>query len=206
MIGYDLRAGEYLSEIGRVEESDLNLFSDVIYQAWVDERSVFIVGNGGSGATASHMSEDLGKNLQKSFSCGDRRAKRLRVMSLTDNVAWIMAVSNDLSYEEVFVQQLMNYGRAGDVLVALSGSGNSPNVLRAVDWANTEGIVTFGLTGFDGGMLKVKQSHGIHVAVSDMGMVESIHLCIFHWVLDDLHARINGVGRYGTLTSILGSN
>ena len=91
----------------------------------------------------------------------------------------------------------MNYGSVGDVVIAISGSGNSANVLNAVDWANRHGLHTFGLTGYDGGKLRELQQDGLHVAVQDMGMVESIHLCVFHWVLDDVYARTNRVGRYG---------
>jgi D-sedoheptulose 7-phosphate isomerase len=107
-----------------------------------------------------------------------------------------MAVGNDLAYDQIFVQQLMNYGQPGDVLLAISGSGNSPNVLNAVDWANRHDMKTFGLTGYSGGKLKDMQQDGLHVALDDMGMVESIHLCLFHWVLNDVFARINSTGRY----------
>ena len=118
------------------------------------------------------------------------------MLSLTDNVGWIMAVGNDLAYDQIFVQQLMNFGGEGDVVIAISGSGNSPNVLKAVDWANRHGLITFGLTGYDGGKLKQMQQDGLHIELDDMGMVESIHLCLIHWVLNDVHARINRTGRY----------
>jgi D-sedoheptulose 7-phosphate isomerase len=90
----------------------------------------------------------------------------------------------------------MHYGQPGDLLVAISGSGNSPNVLAAVDWANRHGLVTFGMTGYNGGKLKQVQQAGIHVALDDMGMVESIHACLIHWLVDDLHARTNKDGRH----------
>jgi D-sedoheptulose 7-phosphate isomerase len=90
----------------------------------------------------------------------------------------------------------MNYGGPGDVLIAISGSGNSPNVLHAVDWANRHGLKTFGLTGYRGGRLKALQQDGLHVDLDDMGMVESIHMCVHHWVLNDVFARINREGRY----------
>ena len=92
----------------------------------------------------------------------------------------------------------MNYGQEGDLVVAISGSGNSPNIIKAVDWANRHGLTTFGLTGFNGGKLKEMQKDGLHVELDDMGMVESIHLCLFHWVLNDVFARINSEGRYAT--------
>jgi D-sedoheptulose 7-phosphate isomerase len=171
-------------------------WADLIYRAWENDRFVFIFGNGGSGTTASHMAEDLGKSTLKSEDLKDESKKRLKVLSLTDNAGWIMAVGNDVAYDQIFVQQLMNYGGKGDLVIAISGSGNSPNVLNAVDWANRHGLTTFGLTGYGGGKLKAMQQDGLHVPLDDMGMVESIHLCLFHWVLNDVFARINKVGRY----------
>ena len=200
MLGITLAADAYLdrlrSEIGRVDQAALQRWADSIYQAWQQDRFVFVFGNGGSGTTASHMAEDLGKSSLREEDLHDESRKRLKVLSLTDNVGWIMAVGNDLAYDEIFVQQLMNYGGPGDLVIAISGSGNSPNVLKAVDWANRHGLKTFGLTGYGGGKLKQMQQDGLHVDLTDMGMVESIHLCLFHWVLNDVHARINRTGRY----------
>ena len=107
-----------------------------------------------------------------------------------------MAVGNDLSYDQIFVQQLKNYGRAGDVVLAISGSGNSPNVLRAVEWAHANGLKSFGLTGYDGGQLRKLQHDGLHVPIDDMGITESVHLTLFHWVLNDVFARIHKQGRW----------
>jgi D-sedoheptulose 7-phosphate isomerase len=174
-----------------VDRAEIALWADLIYGAWREGRAVFIFGNGGSGTTASHMAEDLGKSLVPGHDFLDDTARRLRVMSLTDNVGWILAVGNDIGFEQIFQQQLMNYGRSGDLAIAISGSGNSPNVLAAVDWANRSGLTTFGLTGFDGGRLKQIQQTGLHVPVDDMGMVESVHTCISHWVVDEVAARIN---------------
>ncbi|MFM8250815.1 MAG: SIS domain-containing protein [Planctomycetota bacterium] len=200
MLGATLDRDAYLrrlqEELARINQADLQTWADLIYQAWEQDRWVYIFGNGGSGTTASHMSEDLGKSTLRPSDLNDESKKRLKVLSLTDNLGWIMAVGNDCAYDQIFVQQLMNYGRAGDVVIAISGSGNSPNVLNAVDWANRHGLITFGLTGYSGGKLKAMQQHGLHVALDDMGMVESIHLSLFHWVLNDVFARINHEGRY----------
>ena len=199
-LGTSLAAGEYLgrlcAEIQRIDVAALERWADLVYQAWHDGHWVFLIGNGGSGTTASHMSEDLGKGLLREEDLSDESKKRLKVLSLTDNAGWLMAVGNDLSYDQIFVQQLMNYGSAGDVVIAISGSGNSPSILNAVDWANRHDLTTFGLTGFDGGRLKEMQQGGLHVELDDMGMVESLHLCLHHWVLDDVFARINSEGRY----------
>jgi D-sedoheptulose 7-phosphate isomerase len=200
MLGTSLDFTAYLDrlqvELRRVDPQEVGRLADLLYQAWRDGRSVFIFGNGGSACSASHLCEDLGKGTLRQQDLGDETKRRLRVMSLTDNVGWLTALGNDCGYEQVFVQQLMNYGRAGDLAVGISGSGNSPNVLAAVQWANRHGLVTFGMTGFDGGKLKQLQQAGIHVPLDDMGMVEAIHGCLIHWVVDDLHGRINACGRY----------
>jgi D-sedoheptulose 7-phosphate isomerase len=200
MLGATLDVAPYLArlhqEIDRVNPQEMRTMADLIYKAWEDEKFVFIFGNGGSGTTATHMSEDLGKSSLRERDLKDESKKRLKVMSLTDNLGWILAVGNDVGYDQIFVQQLMNYGSAGDVVIAISGSGNSPNVLAAVDWGNRHGLKTFGLTGFEGGKLRQMQQAGLHVPLNDMGMVESIHLCLFHWVLNDVYARINSEGRH----------
>ncbi len=200
MLGAQLAAAQYVArlqdELSRVELTELQHWADLLYRAWENDRWVFIFGNGGSGTTASHMSEDLGKSTLRPEDLRDESKRRLKVVSLTDNAGWIMAVGNDLAYDQIFVQQLMNYGSEGDLAIAISGSGNSPNVLHAVEWANRRGLITFGLTGYDGGKLKQVARHGLHVPLDDMGMVESIHLCLFHWALNDVYARINGEGRY----------
>jgi D-sedoheptulose 7-phosphate isomerase len=200
MLGAELGTSDYMArlheELDRIDHGEMQKMADLIYRAWQDECFVFIFGNGGSGTTASHMAEDLGKSTLLEKDLGDESKKRLKVLSLTDNQGWIMAVGNDVGYDQIFQQHLMNYGGEGDVVVAISGSGNSPNVINAVDWANRHGLVTFGMTGFSGGKLKKLAQFGLHSPLDDMGMVESIHLSVFHWVLNDVFARINHVGRY----------
>jgi D-sedoheptulose 7-phosphate isomerase len=202
MLGATLDASDYVTrlqqELHRIDPAALKQWADLVYQAWEQDRFVFILGNGGSGTSASHMAEDLGKSTLRPDDLHDETKKRLKVLSLTDNAGWIMAVGNDVGYEDIFVQQLMNYGRKGDLVIAISGSGNSPNVLKCVEWAKRHGLVTFGLTGYSGGKLKQIQHSGLHVDLPDMGMVESIHLCLFHWMLNDVYARINREGRYAT--------
>jgi D-sedoheptulose 7-phosphate isomerase len=202
MLGATLDLPTYLTrlngEISRLNQADIQKWVDLVYEAWQKGRFVYIIGNGGSGTTASHMAEDLGKSTLRPEDLKDESKQRLKVLSLTDNTGWLLAVGNDCGYDQVFVQQLMNYGSKGDLLIAISGSGNSPNILAAVDWANRHGLTTFGLTGYGGGKLKAMQQHGLHVDLADMGMVESIHLCVFHWVLNDVFARINREGRYAS--------
>ncbi len=200
MLGASLDAGDYLrrlhDELDRIDQAEMHRWADLVFDAWKHERFVFIFGNGGSGTTATHMCEDLGKSTLRQDDLRDETKKRLKVMSLTDNLGWILAIGNDVGYDQIFLQQLMNFGSRGDLAIAISGSGNSPNVLKAVEWANRHGLATFGLTGYDGGKLRGLCQHGLHVPLHDMGMVESIHLALFHWVLNDVFARINGVDRY----------
>jgi D-sedoheptulose 7-phosphate isomerase len=200
MIGVSLDIDRYLdhlqAELHRLDQAEIRHLADLIYEAWEKGNCVFIFGNGGSACAASHLCEDLGKGALRNDDLRDESKRRLRVMSLTDNVGWLTAVGNDCGYDQVFVQQLMNFGRPGDLAIGISGSGNSPNVLAAVDWANRHGLITFGMTGFSGGKLKQMQQAGIHVPLDDMGMVESIHGCLIHWIVDDLHGRIYNCGRY----------
>jgi D-sedoheptulose 7-phosphate isomerase len=200
MLGAKLDVAPYLArfneEMNRLDQAALRRWADLVFAAWQNGKFVYIVGNGGSACNASHMAEDLGKSTLRERDLKDESKQRLKVLSLTDNVGWLLAVGNDVGYDQIFSQQLMNYGSTGDVLIAISGSGNSPNILAAVDWANRHGLKTFGLTGYSGGKLKAMQQDGLHVALDDMGMVESIHLAVFHWVLNDVFARINLEGRY----------
>ena len=113
------------------------------------------------------------------------------MLSLTDNTPYILAWGNDEGFDRVFLEQLKNLASPGDLLVAISGSGNSPNILRAVEWANQHKMTTFGCTGFTGGKLRGLAQHNLHVPLDDMGIVESIHLTAFHWVVDDMYRRIS---------------
>ncbi len=200
MLGLKLDVNEYVErlreEVERLDRGAIERFSEALYAAWQDERFVFVIGNGGSAATASHFCEDLGKNVLRPEDMHDDSKKRIRVLSLTDHVSWITALGNDLCYEEIFAQQLRQYASPGDLLVAISGSGNSPNIIKAVEWAKQRGLKVFGLSGYDGGKLKQLQDDGLHVDLTDMGMAESLHSCIMHWVVEDVHARINKVGRF----------
>lgn len=202
MLGAFLKYGEYVErlqgELAKVDEAEVQKLADLIYEAWDLGNTVYIFGNGGSATTATHMCEDLGKSSLREKDLLDEKksAKRLRVLSLTDNVGWLLALGNDVGYEHIFSQQLANFGRPGDVAVGISGSGNSKNVLNAIDWANRHEMKTYSMTGFSGGKLRPLAQSGMHVPLDDMGMVESIHLALFHWVLNDVFARINHEGRY----------
>ena len=191
MLAATLDTGDYLDrvcrEIRRLDIGQLEALSGLIEHAYHDGRTVFVIGNGGSAANASHLCEDLNKCTLRDF----ESQKRLKVLSLTDNTAGIMAWANDEGYDRVFVEQLKTYASPGDVLLAISGSGNSPNILRAVEWANANGLETVGITGFDGGRLRALARHGLHCPVDDMGTAESLHTVAFHWLVGDLYRRIS---------------
>ena len=194
MLGATLDARAFLERIGqellRLDPREVETLSDAIHDCYQQRRMVFLCGNGGSGSNASHFCEDLGKGTLRREDFENYSKKRLRVLSLTDNTPYILAWGNDEGFERVFVEQLKNLARPGDLLIAISGSGNSPNVLRAVEWANAHGLKTFGCTGFSGGKLRLLAKQGLHVPLDDMGIVESIHLTAFHWVVDNLYGRI----------------
>jgi D-sedoheptulose 7-phosphate isomerase len=195
MLGTKLDVGPFFArvneELQRVHPAEVKALADAIFDCYRNDRFVFVCGNGGSGSNASHFCEDLGKGTLRREDFDNDKKKRLRILSLTDNTPYILAWANDEGFDRVFVEQLKNLAHPGDLLVAISGSGNSPNVLRAVDWANKNGLKTFGCTGFTGGRLKTLAQHNLHVPIDDMGIVESIHLVAFHWIVDHLHARIS---------------
>lgn len=139
-------------------------------------KRIYAIGNGGSASTASHFVNDMGKGA----SIG--RETRFKTIPLTDNVEWMTALSNDLCYEDVYVEQLKNFAEPGDVLLAISGSGNSENVLRAVRYANEVGCVTIGFTGFEGGKLRELVQHCVVIPSDHMGRIEDMHLILQHMI------------------------
>lgn len=158
---------------------DIGAVSKVIAalaEARQNGRHIFVCGNGGSASTASHFVCDMVKGA--SFN----RESRFRIMALTDSLATITAYSNDVSYDCVFVEQLKNFAGAGDVVMAISGSGNSPNVVKAVEYANSIGCATIALTGRDGGKLGPLATIQVHVPEPHMGRIEDGHMIVCHMI------------------------
>ncbi len=147
---------------------------NVLHRAWAGDRQVFIFGNGGSASNASHFATDLGKGSS------DKLGKRFRVMSLNDNVSWLTAIGNDYAYEDVFVRQLQNYGRSGDIAMTLSVSGNSPNCVKAIEWANASGLTTIALVGAKRGRLADIAAHRIVINDTHYGRAEDAQMGICH--------------------------
>jgi D-sedoheptulose 7-phosphate isomerase len=141
-----------------------------------EDRQIFVFGNGGSGANASHFATDLGK------SSSDKVGKRFRVLCLNDNVSWLTALANDYSYADVFVGQLQNYGRAGDLVLALSVSGNSPNCVKALEWAKAHELHTVALVGARRGRMAEVAEQAIVINDTHYGRVEDAQMGICHMV------------------------
>jgi D-sedoheptulose 7-phosphate isomerase len=139
-----------------------------------EDRQIFVFGNGGSAANASHFATDLGKLAS------DKVGKRFRVLSLNDNMGWLTALGNDCAYEDVFVGQLQNYGRAGDLVLALSVSGNSPNCVKALEWAKKTGLRTVALVGAKRGRMAEVADQAIVINDTHYGRVEDAEMGICH--------------------------
>lgn len=147
---------------------------ELLRAALKEDRQVFVFGNGGSAANASHFATDLGKGAS------DKVGKRFRVVSLNDNVSWMTALANDYAYDEVFVGQLKNYGRAGDIALGISVSGNSPNCVRALEWAAANGLRTIALVGAKRGRMAEVAQHPIVIQDTHYGRVEDAQMAICH--------------------------
>ena len=143
-------------------------------------QKIFIAGNGGSGATASHYACDLSLGASKPNYL--RNNNRFNVIPLSTNMPLILAIANDYGYDEIFKQQLINLAVKNDILIAISGSGNSKNILKAVNYANENGIITIGICGFDGGELKEISDYSIHIKSNLMEACEDIHSIIGHYI------------------------
>lgn len=154
----------------------INQVIDLLHTARLERRQIFIMGNGGSASTASHFVCDLGKNTRYSS------LPNFKVIGLTDNMAIFSALANDEGYESVFAQQLTSFVQPGDIVIGISASGKSPNVLNAIEVANQAGAITVGFTGFDGGHLAGMVQIHIHVPSNTIEHVEDIHLSLEHMI------------------------
>jgi len=157
-----------------VPARDVIKMAELISSAGDRGNAVYIFGNGGSAATSSHIASDLNKCASKT------KGKRLRAVCLNDNIPAMLAYANDHSYERIFTEQLRGILQKGDVVIGVSGSGNSANILHAVRYANSKGAVTCGLCGYDGGKLKRLARYAAHIPVNDMQIAEDAHLAVGH--------------------------
>jgi len=169
-----------------VDTEAITKLADLLLKARENENTVFIFGNGGSGATASHVTGDFLKGISYGLD------NRFRVQCLNDNVSALMAISNDLTYEEIFIEQLKAFLRREDVVIGISGSGNSANVVKAMEYARDRGAYTVAFCGYKGGKIKTIADLVIHVPIQDMEITEDIHIIIFHAIKQVMMKELKG--------------
>ena len=181
---------DYLAEVTKasqdVDLSRVDALVDLLAETYQSDGAVFVIGNGGSASNAAHLAQDLSKGAIPYL-----EGTRFRVLSLVDNVAFMTAIANDIGYERVFELQLPQFAKSGDVLIAISGSGNSPNIIAAAEYAKANGIKLVGVTGFDGGKLKGMSDFSVHVPCNNMCMSEAVHSILFHMVADLLKDKLS---------------
>ena len=167
---------DVLKAIDTIDLDKVGQAIDILIKARHEDRRIFVCGNGGSASTASHFVCDMLKGA--SF----KRDKRFRIMALTDSLPTITAYANDVTYDCVFVEQLKNFAEPGDVVIAISGSGNSPNVLHAIEYANSIGCRTIALSGRDGGKLGAMAELNVQASNPHMGRIEDVHMIVMHMI------------------------
>ena len=160
---------------------------DALLKAYHEERRIFVMGNGGSASTASHWVCDINKG------CCLHLQKKFKMICLNDSMSTILAYANDLSYDDIFVEQLKNFFVEGDVVIGISGSGNSRNVINAIDYANGHSGITVGLCGFSGGALHRSVHIPILARVADMQKIEDIHLVVTHMAMQRLNQALKNL-------------
>lgn len=179
---------EYLYELQAVLNSinseEFTALMNELTDTFEGESQIFVFGNGGSATTASHFACDINKGVSYG------KDKRFKILCLNDNISILMAYANDISYEDVFVEQLKNFMKRDDLVIGISGSGNSKNVLKAIEYANSNGGKTFGICGFGGGRLKEAARKSLVVNSNDMQKVEDAHLIILHCTMQYLYKNI----------------
>ncbi len=170
-----------------LDVNEINAALNLLLETFEGGNTVFVFGNGGSSATASHFQNDFNKGVS------EHTEKKFNFQCLNDNVATVMAVANDIGFEEVFRFQLVGHMRPGDVVLAISGSGNSKNVLNAVEYAKSQGAKVIGLTGFGGGKLKELSDVSLHVPVNSMQITEDIHMVFDHLMMSIFYRSLAGI-------------
>jgi len=177
-LNFTQQINDYLENLKRavdnLDREEINSLAELLLAAYKENKQIFVMGNGGSAANASHFACDINKSVKY------RQSKNFKVISLNENVPILMAYANDYGYEQVFVEQLKNLLQKGDIVIAFSGSGNSQNIINAIEYANSQNSVTVGITGYDGGILKQISTLSINAKVDDMQISEDIHLVLNH--------------------------
>ena len=177
--------------MGAVQQEKVEKIAEILFEAYKNNRHVYVMGNGGSAATAAHMVCDLAKGTIWPIAPTE---KRFRVIGLADNTPLMTAWTNDIEYSQVFREQLLNILESGDVVIGISASGNSPNVINAVEYANSCGAITIGLTGMGGGKLKGVAKECIIIDSDNMERVEDAHHILAHIIKSYLNVKLNLIG------------
>lgn len=170
--------------IDRIPLERIERIGDILFRAYQHNKQVFVVGNGGSAATASHMACDLGKNT-----IGPNQ-RRFRILSLTDNTPLLTALANDVGYDHVFSEQLVNLIRPGDVLIVVTASGRSPNIIEAMQYSRSRAATIIAMLGFDGGPARELADEFILVPSDDYGLIEDLHMILNHVIVGYFHQRL----------------
>ncbi len=185
MENYYLDYFERLNEtLSKLKISELEKLEEIIFNAYKDNKTIFVIGNGGSASAATHWACDFSKGTKV------EGKKPLRCISLTDNIAIMTAISNDISYEDVFVEQLKVFLSSGDILIGISASGNSENIVKALQYCKDNGGIAVAIVGFTGGKCREIANHTIYIPNNEYGIVEDIHIIIDHMISQKIKKRI----------------
>ena len=182
--------------IDQINKKDVDTFIKLLIQARDEGRTIFIMGNGGSASTASHITCDFNKG------CSYNQDKKFKIICLNDNIATMLAYANDVNYESIFAEQLKNFLKEGDIVIGLSGSGNSKNILNAIEYANSKNAITIGLTGYNGGKLKEIAKFSVNTNINDMQIAEDVHMMLCHMVYNILMDGFASNNETKTLTKV----
>lgn len=172
--------------LDKLDRSSIEKTIEAFMQAYQAEATIFIFGNGGSAASASHACGDFVKGASYGLE------KRFRVMSLVDNLPSMLAIANDISYDDIFVEQLKNFLKPGDLVIGISGSGNSANVVKAMEYAKQKGARTIAFCGYTGGKIKQLADLSVHSVALDMEVAEDIHMIVFNIIKKEVMRRLHG--------------
>jgi len=172
--------------IDKLDRTQIEKTVDAFMRVYDAGRTIYIFGNGGSAASATHACGDLVKGASYGLE------KRFRVMSLVDNLPALMAIANDVSYDDIFIEQLKNFMQPGDLVIGISGSGNSTNVVKAMAYAKSKGVQTIAFCGYKGGKIKDLADLSVHSVAMDMEVAEDIHMIVFNVIKKEVMRRLHG--------------
>lgn len=172
--------------IDKLDRGQIEQTAEAFMRVYHAEKTIYIFGNGGSAATATHACGDLVKGASYGLE------KRFKVMSLVDNLPALMAIANDISYDDIFVEQLKNFLQPGDLVIGISGSGNSTNVVKAMEYAKQKGVQTIAFCGYKGGKIKALADISIHSVAMDMEVAEDVHMIVFNVIKKEVMRRLHG--------------